>query len=394
MKNIKNFPIIDAVILAGGRGSRVKEFLNGSSKPMMKFKNKPLIDYIIKKISTYPINQIFILCGYKGNQIYKKFNNSIQNFVPIKCIIEKKPMGTGGALKLLKKKISKNFIVINGDTFFDIDYSFFFKSKNKNKNYLVLAKNKTYKDNKKLVCLNINKNNKIFFDKKSKYINGGIYFLNKSLFKKLNKFKKIPISLENDIIKNEINEKKVSGIKKDDFFLDIGTKKNLLYGRKKIPKITTKPAIFFDRDGVINFDKGYTYKITDFKFKPGIIKFLQEIKNKKYIFIVTNQAGVAHGIFTEKDFIKLHLNLKKFLINKNILIDDVKFCLYHPKAIIKKYRKNTAYRKPGNLMIEDLKKNWNLNLRKSLMIGDKKTDKICSVRSKIKFIYSKKLFKQ
>ena len=65
MKNIKNFPIIDAVILAGGRGSRVKEFLNGSSKPMMKFKNKPLIYYIIKKISTYPINQIFILCLYK-----------------------------------------------------------------------------------------------------------------------------------------------------------------------------------------------------------------------------------------------------------------------------------------------------------------------------------------
>ena len=63
------------------------------------------------------------MCGYRGKKIYKKYNNTFQNLVPISCIIEKKPLGTGGAIKSLEKKITKNFIALNGDTFFDIDLS-------------------------------------------------------------------------------------------------------------------------------------------------------------------------------------------------------------------------------------------------------------------------------
>ena len=160
-----------------------------------------------------------------------------------------------------------------------------------------------------------------------------------------------------------------------------------------MPKITRKPAAFFDRDGVINYDNGYTYKIKDFKFKPNTIKILQKLAKKDfYIFIVTNQAGIAHGIFSKNKFILLQKNLKIFLFKNNILINDVKFCPYHEKATIKKYRKKTAYRKPGNLMVENLKKNWNLNLRKSIMIGDKLSDKECAQKSDIKFFYPNSRF--
>ena len=389
MKLIKDFPKIDVVILAGGKGSRIKKYLKNSSKPMLNFKGRPLIDYIIKKISAYPINHIYIMAGYKGEKIFKKFNKKKQNHVPISCHVEKKTLGTGGCLKIIEKKLTNNFILINGDTFFDIDFSIFFKSEMKRKNFIILSNDKNYNENKKFNKLNISENKLVYNDKSSKFFNGGIYFLKKSIIKKIKKFNKINISLEKDIIEKEILLKKIYGIAKNNFFIDIGTEKNLKRGKKLIPKITKKPAVFLDRDGVINYDKGYIYKIKDFIFKPNIIKVLQNFTKKNYfLYIVTNQAGIAHGFFSKKDLILLQINLKKFLFEKNILIHDFKYCPYHKNAIIKKYKKNSGYRKPGNLMIEDLKKNWNIDIRKSIMIGDKISDKKCASKSKIKFFYN------
>ncbi len=377
------------VILAGGKGSRIKRHLKNTSKPMISFKGRPFLDYIIKKISSYPINHIHIMAGYKGEKILKKFNKKKQNLVPISCHVEKKPLGTGGCLKIIEKKLTNNFILINGDTYFDIDFSFFFKKKIRTKNFIILSKDKNYKENKKLNKLNIYKNKIIYHDKKSKYFNGGVYFLKKSIIKKIKKLNKINISLEKDIIEKEILFKKIHGITKNDFFIDIGTEDNLKRSKKLIPKITKKPAVFLDRDGVINYDKGYTYKIKDFKFKPKILKLLKNLTRKNYfLFIVTNQAGIAHGFFSEKKLILLHLNLKKNLFQKNILIHDFKYCPYHKNAIVKKYKKNSGFRKPGNLMIEDLKKSWNIDIKKSIMIGDKLSDKKCANKSKIKFFYN------
>ena len=72
---------IDVVILAGGKGSRIKKYLNNSSKPMINFGGRPFIDYIIKKVSSYPINHIHIMAGYKGNRIYKKYNKTYKDNV-------------------------------------------------------------------------------------------------------------------------------------------------------------------------------------------------------------------------------------------------------------------------------------------------------------------------
>ena len=94
---------------------------------------------------------------------------------------------------------------------------------------------------------------------------------------------------------------------------------------------------------VINFDNGYIHKIKDFKFRPGVIKGLTFLKKKGYyIFIITNQAGIAKGKYTEKEFFILHKKLKAKLQKKNIFFDEVKFCPYHPDGKIKKYKKNNT----------------------------------------------------
>ena len=148
-------------------------------------------------------------------------------------------------------------------------------------------------------------------------------------------------------------------------------------------------TIFLDRDGVINHDSGYVYKKKDFRFRKGVIKGLKYlIKKKYYIFIVTNQAGIAKGMFNENDFKKLHLYLKNNLSKKNIYFNDVQYCPYHPKGKIKIYKKKSSLRKPGNQMIKNILKKWLIDKRKSFMIGDKNSDKDCAKKSNLSFFYA------
>ena len=385
---------VTLVILAGGRGSRIKNFTNLLPKPLIKFSGISLLRYIINNFSKYSIDKIYILCGYKGKLIHREFHKKIINLVEINCIIEKRPMGTGGSLYSLKKIIKNDFILINGDTVFDIDFNKFIKSKNKKSiGSIALIKNKNYKSNKKLIGIGLNKKKDIIFKNNSKLMNGGIYYLNKRIFKYI---KNINSSLENDIIPNLINKSLFNGMVFDNFFLDIGTPKNLKSANFLIPNYFKKPAVFLDRDGVINYDKGYTYKIKDFKFRPGVVNAIRYLNLKNYyVFIVTNQAGIAKGFYTINDFFKLQKYIKNFLIKKNIFINDIKFSPYHPKGKIKKYSIKSNFRKPGNLMIESLFTQWNLDRKKSLMIGDKITDMKAAKKSNIKFFYvEKNLLKQ
>ena len=115
---------IDLVILAGGMGTRIKEFLNNKPKPMMKFNNIYFLQYLINIFTRYPFNKIYILTSYKNKIIFDNFHNKIFNLTKIICLKEKKPMGTGGALNNLKKYKINNFILTNGDTIFDIDLKY------------------------------------------------------------------------------------------------------------------------------------------------------------------------------------------------------------------------------------------------------------------------------
>jgi D-glycero-D-manno-heptose 1,7-bisphosphate phosphatase len=376
---------IDAVILAGGKGSRIKSYLKNKPKPLIRIGNKDFLEYLINNICKYNIRTIYILAGYRGKKIYKKFNNKIINFVKIKCIVEKEPLGTGGCLNLIKNKISNKFLVFNGDSIFDININEFTKKEiKKNEIRLAVTKNTNYASNNKLNNLYITQKKLLKFKNNSKIMNGGIYLFTKSIFINLKK----GTSLENDIIKNAVTNGQAKGFYSNDFFLDIGTKKNLFFAKKKIPSYFYRPAIFLDRDGTINKDTGYVYKINDFKINKGIKKLLRWLsKNKFYLFIITNQAGIAHGFYKIKDFIKLHKFIKFNFVKKNIFINDVKFCPYHPKANIKKFKRRSRFRKPNNSMVKEVFKNWNIDIKKSLMIGDKRIDEECAKKSKLNFIY-------
>ena len=381
---------IDIVILAGGKGSRIKEFLKNKPKPMLKFNNIYFLQYLINKLSKYPVNKIYILTGYKHKIIHKNFHNKIFNFSKVVCIKEKNLMGTGGTLLQLKKKKINDFLLINGDTIFNIKIDDFVKSlKRKDLGSIAIVAKKKNTKSFKLNNLMLRKNY-VFYKKRSNLINGGIYFFNKKIIKYL------PAgysSLENDILPKMIKKGLIKGKLYKDFFIDIGSPKYLKKTKKQLLINFKKPAVFLDRDGVINHDYGYVHKYRNFKFRTGVIKGLKQLINKNfYIFIITNQAGIAKGKFKENDFFKLHSHLKNEISKKNIYFDDIQYYPFHPQVKIKKYKKKSNLRKPGNKMIKNIFEKFLVNKKKSFMIGDKKSDEMCAKKSNLKYFYAEKNF--
>ena len=158
----------------------------------------------------------------------------------------------------------------------------------------------------------------------------------------------------------------------------------------------TYRAFFFDRDGVLNHDFGYVYKFKDFKWNKCSLLALKSLMKKKYkIFIVTNQSGIARGFFKKKDFLILNKRIKKFLKKKKIIINEIEYCPHHPTQGIGIYKKNCKCRKPGNLMIKNIFKKWNINKKESFMVGNNKSDEDCAKSSNINFFYREdNLYKQ
>ena len=384
------FQNTDLVILVGGKGRRLKSITN-LPKPLIKIKNKPFIQYLLNFYTKYNFKKIYLITSYGSKKFFSKFHKKIINSIQIECIKEISPNDTAGALNTIRKKISKNFILLNGDSFLDFDIS---KIKFTNKNRLILVKNKNYHSNKKLSNLFINKKKKVVYKKNSNYMNAGIYFFTKEIFKLIPKNQNC--SLENDIIPKLIRKEKLYGDRVNKFFIDIGTPKNLMKAFKIIPSVFTKNTAIFDRDGTINYDFKYVHQMENFKIKPGIIKSLQYLTKKNFqIFIITNQSGIARGLYSIKYFYSFQKEIKQFFLHKKVIIRDVYFCPHHPTIGKNKFKKKCNCRKPKVGLYKKLEKEWLIDKKKCFMIGDQVSDFKFAKVNDIKFSYpNSNIYKQ
>ncbi|MCF2524478.1 HAD family hydrolase [Bradyrhizobium sp. G127] len=136
-----------------------------------------------------------------------------------------------------------------------------------------------------------------------------------------------------------------------------------------------KPAAFLDRDGVINLDDAYVGTRERLRWMPGIASAIRALNEAGYyVFVFTNQSGVARGFFSEDDVRALHNWMRDELAREGARIDDFRYCPHHPDGVVPAYTRECHWRKPQPGMILDLMKHWPIDREGSLVIGDKQRD--------------------
>jgi D-glycero-D-manno-heptose 1,7-bisphosphate phosphatase len=134
-------------------------------------------------------------------------------------------------------------------------------------------------------------------------------------------------------------------------------------------------AAFIDRDGVINEDRGYIYRSADFHLIPGTLQALRQLRELGYLLVViTNQSGIARGMYSEEQFHELNSYMRSSLLAAGVSIDIVQYCPHLPDARIERYRVDCDCRKPRPGMIHEAARLLNIDTSQSILIGDRRAD--------------------
>ena len=157
-------------------------------------------------------------------------------------------------------------------------------------------------------------------------------------------------------------------------------------------------CIFFDRDGVLNKDKGYISKVRDIEIFSKVGQAIYECnKNKYLVIIITNQSGIGRGLITLKQLSQIHSYIKKKIKKNKAIINDIFYCPFHPTGAKGKYKKISYDRKPNPGMLFKAIKKWKIDPKQSFMIGDKVSDRSAAKAAGLKFFFKSKkinLYKQ
>ncbi|WP_019616241.1 D-glycero-beta-D-manno-heptose 1,7-bisphosphate 7-phosphatase [Psychromonas ossibalaenae] len=156
-----------------------------------------------------------------------------------------------------------------------------------------------------------------------------------------------------------------------------------------------KRAVFLDRDGVMNVDNGYVAKVDDFEFIEGVIEACQKLKEKGYLLVViTNQSGIARGYFSEQQFHTLTEWMDWSLADRGVDLDGIYYCPHHAEKGIGEFKIDCDCRKPKPGMLLSAVEELNIDVSKSLLVGDKVSDIQAGIAAGVKTNYLVKTGKE
>ena len=378
MTQSQTFVTRSCAVLVGGFGSRLGELTRKTPKPLLPVNGAPFLDYLLLELARHGFTDIVLLAGYLGDQLraYSGQRQMAGRHVQITVHVEDQPMGTAGALLPLLGNPEDTVLILNGDSWFDIDFRAFATGL---PNWAVarIALRRT-NDLGRFGVVEISDGRVTRFadrnaDVGAGYINAGIYLVRRSLVARI---ATVPSSLEADIYPALTRERKLEAWPSEGFFIDIGVADDYATADRVLGAQRRRPAVFFDRDGVLNSDElGYTHRPEDLRWNENAIEAVRLVNQSGwYAFVVSNQAGVARGYYDEAAVHRFHEQMDMELACKGAHVDEFRYCPFHPDATVVEYRCDLECRKPKPGMIVDLMRTWPIDASRSVLIGDKGSD--------------------
>lgn len=343
---------------------------------MLEVAGRPFLEYLLDELSRYPgIEDILLLAGYRAEQVVEAYDGRKRRRASISVLSEPALSGTGGALKYAAPMLQERFFLLNGDSFFDFNL-FDLALRAEGSSALVHMALKREQPGDRYGRLVLDGRKVVEFlaagSRPNGPINAGVYCVDRSI---VSLIEKMPCSLEQTVFPLLAAKGQLEAVPYDGFFIDIGVPADLDRAHEELPIRLKRPAVFFDRDGVLNVDKAYVHRVDDFEWVSGAreaIKLCNDLGY--YAFVVTNQSGVARGYYGVDDVHRLHDWMTDELAAVGAHIDDYQYCPYHEDGTVEVYRRVSARRKPAPGMILDCMKAWPVRREGSLLVGDNSRD--------------------
>ncbi len=400
--------------MAGGKGSRISSVASDIPKPMIKIDGVPVLEREIECLRSQGFDDIIITVSHLGNIIMDYFGDGSgtspvtgRKFgVKIEYFFEKEPLGNAGALFKIRDKLSNDFLLLNADTVFDIDFNRFV-SFHREKGGLVTLfthpNNHPYDsgliitDEKQSVVSWLTKEDirPIYYKNR---VNAGLHVMNvKALDQsgidadKVGEVgadgKRIKVDLDRDLLKPLASTGKMIAYDSPEYVKDMGTPERYeaVCTDNKCGRISSKnlknkqKAVFLDRDGTINKYVGFLRNIDELELLPGAAEAIKKINDYGYLaIVVTNQPVIARGEVSFSRLQDIHNKLETLLGEKGAYVDHIYFCPHHPdkgfEGEVTELKIKCDCRKPNPGLIIKAASDYNIDLAESWMIGDGEND--------------------
>lgn len=372
--------VTQCAILAGGLGARLGSLTASTPKPILPCGDRPFLAWLMREYMRYGVTEFLLLTGHMSAEI-ENAAADIQAALPgrTRITVSREPVraGTGGAVFHARDELHDRFLLCNGDSLFDSNLS----------NLLADAAAdgpatvgritlRALEDASRFGVVTLDRDRVTAFSHRPApgtpgVINAGVYLFRDTVLDHLSP----ACSLEADVMPALAAAGLLRGTLGTGYFRDIGVPDDFARAQTEIPALLKRKTLFLDRDGVLNIDHGYVGSVDRFEWVDGARDAIRAATSAGWhVFIVTNQSGVARGMYDEEAVRDLLDWIAGEVRAIGGTIDDVRYCPYHPDAKVVAYRQSHPWRKPEPGMLLDLIDAWEIDPGRAVMIGDQDTD--------------------
>ncbi len=382
-----------ALILAGGKGTRLGDVTQEIPKPMIPIGDKPLLHHQVDLLVKYGFREIVILVNYLRDPIIKYFGNGSRFGATIQYFEEPSPLGTVGGIKEIENQLTDDFLVLYGDVMIcmDLNRLVSFHTAKKSECTLVLHPNDHPHDSD-LVEMDDNSRIVAFHAKPHtsgvwyhNMVNAGVYILSQAVLGMLEKGKKADFG--RDVFPAIYKNIRMYGYHTTEYLKDMGThdrlkkvQSDLIAGKVSRSNYENKQsAVFLDRDGVLNVERSFISKPEDLELYDFTAASIKKLNQAGLLtVVVTNQSAVARNLCTEEEVKSIHKKMETELGEQGAWLDAIHYCPHHPDKGFPeenpRYKIDCDCRKPKTGMFRKAIDKFNIDPLSSYMIGDSERD--------------------